>query len=434
MSLTCFEITDQKKQLTLEEALKAVLSSATQVTPKLNLPLVQAAGYTLAKTIISPINVPQNTNSAMDGYAFNSQDLSQFKYWTIVGKCLAGKGFDQPINAGEAVYITTGATLPKGVDSVVMIEQCQVEGKQVSFKDADKIQAGSNIRQAGEDIQQGQSLLTAGTRLGAVQLGLLASLGVGQVKVHQPLKVAIFSTGDEVTAPGEPLPANGIYDANRFTLLGMLQALGCEVSDLGILPDNLEVMTSTLKIASQTHQLVLTSGGVSVGDADFVKQALQALGETRLWRLALRPGRPFAFGHLGKNTNGQTCLFAGLPGNPVATLVTFMLLIQPLIRKLQGENISETKGYPIIWPAVAEASFYSRVGRSDFHRGIYSFTASGQLQVRTTGSQGSGILTSAHQGNCLIRIPDDQAEIASGDLVNIYPFYDWLPGYRGAGL
>ncbi|GLR64500.1 molybdopterin molybdotransferase MoeA [Marinospirillum insulare] len=434
MSLTCFEMTDQKKQLTLEEALKAVLSSATQVTSKLNLPLAQAAGFTLAETVTAPINVPQNTNSAMDGYAFNGQDLAKFKQWKIVGECLAGKGFDQPINTGEAVYITTGAALPKGVNTVVMIEQCVVEGEQVSFTNTDTLQAGSNIRQAGEDIQQGQSLLTAGTRLGAVQLGLLASLGVAQVKVHQPLKVAIFSTGDEVTAPGEALATNGIYDANRFTLLGMLQALGCEVSDLGILPDNLEVMISTLKNASQTHQLVLTSGGVSVGDADFVKQALQALGETRLWRLALRPGRPFAFGHLGKNTNGQTCLFAGLPGNPVATLVTFMLLIQPLIRRLQGENTSEAKSHPAIWPAVAETTLFSRVGRSDFHRGIYSFTSNGQLQVRTTGSQGSGILTSAHEGNCLIRIPDDQAEIAAGDLVNIYPFYEWLPGYKGVSL
>ena len=428
MSLTCFEFTDQKKQLTLEEALEALLSSATQTTSAIHFPLNKAADFTLAETVIAPINVPQNTNSAMDGYAFNSQDLDKFSTWKIVGECLAGKGFDKSINAGEAVYIATGATLPKGADTVVMIEQCVVEGEQVKFTNPDSIQAGSNIRQAGEDIQQGQSLLTAGTRLGAVQLGLLASLGVGQVKVHQPLKVAIFSTGDEVTAPGEPLPANGIYDANRFTLLGMLQALGCEVTDLGILPDSLAEVTSALKSAGQDHQLVLTSGGVSVGDADFVKQALQALGETRLWRLALRPGRPFAFGHLGKNSSGQTCLFAGLPGNPVATLVTFMLLIQPLIRQLQGES----KVQPAIWPAKAEATFYSRVGRSDFHRGIYSFTAKGQLQVRTTGSQGSGILTSAHQGNCLIRIPDDKAEIQAGEVVTIYPFHEWLPSYQGA--
>lgn len=434
MSLTCFEITDQKKQLTLEEAQKALLSSATQVTSAIKLPLAKANGYALAEEVIAPINVPQNTNSAMDGYAFNSQDLDKYQVWQIVGECLAGKGFDKQINAGEAVYISTGATLPKGVDAVVMIEQCLVEGEQISFTNADTIQAGSNIRQAGEDIQQGQSLLTSGTRLGAVQLGLLASLGVSQVKIHQPLKVAIFSTGDEVTAPSEPLPANGIYDANRFTLLGMLQALGCEVTDLGILPDSLETITSALKSASQNHQLVLTSGGVSVGDADFVKQALQALGETRLWRLALRPGRPFAFGHLGKNASGQTCLFAGLPGNPVATLVTFMLLIQPLIRELQGEGGCESKVQPAIWPAMAEATFYSREGRSDFHRGIYSFSASGQLQVRTTGSQGSGILTSAHQGNCLIRIPDDKADIQVDEIVDIYPFHEWLPSYQGANL
>jgi len=428
MSLTCFEMTDQQEQLTLEEALKALLNSTTQVTHITELPLAQAAGYTLAKAIIAPINVPQNTNSAMDGYAFNSKDLSQYESWKITGECLAGKGFNKPVHAGEAIYITTGASLPSSVDTVVMIEQCQVTDQQVSFISSDKIQAGSNIRQAGEDIQQGQQLLAAGTRLGAVQLGLLASVGVARVAVHQALKVAVFSTGDEVTAPGKLLPAEGIYDANRFTLLGMLKNLGCEVTDLGILPDNLTEITLALKNASQNHQLVLTSGGVSVGDADFVKQALQTLGEIRLWRLALRPGRPFAFGHLGENTKSQTCLFAGLPGNPVATLVTFMLLIQPLIRQLQGED----KVQPAIWPAIAETTLFSRKGRSDFHRGIFSFSASGQLQVRTTGSQGSGILTSAQQGNCLIRIPDEQAEVQAGEVVNIYPFHEWLPGYKGA--
>ncbi|MBE0507211.1 MAG: molybdopterin molybdenumtransferase MoeA [Marinospirillum sp.] len=427
MSLSCFEFTDQKNQLTLEEAQQALLTSATQITHSIQLPLADTAGLSLASDIIAPINVPQNTNAAMDGYAIHSRDLADQKSWKIIGESLAGQGFKGELQTGESVYITTGAPLPAGADTVVMIEQCRVETNTVYFEQVKKIQPGSHVRQAGEDIQQGQVVLKQGTRLGSAQLGLLASLGLDQVPVHQPVKVAVFSTGDEVTAPGQSLPAAGIYDANRFTLMAMLDALGCQVTDLGILPDNLQQITQALSQASAEHQLVLTSGGVSVGDADFVKQALSQLGETRFWRLAIRPGRPFAFGHLGQNAAGQTCLFAGLPGNPVATLVTFMLLVQPMIRQLQGASCC----LPPVWTAVAETLLKSRSGRSDFHRGRFSFNASGQLQVRSTGAQGSGILTSAHQGNCLIRIPDDQPDIPAGDSVTIYPFYEWLPGYRG---
>jgi len=423
MSLSCFDFADQKPQLTLEEAQQALLETATQITPAIKLGLQEAQGLFLAENIQAPIQVPQNTNSAMDGYALKGSELTQQESWKLVGESLAGKGYSQPLQAGECVYITTGAPLPEGADTIIMMEQAQCEGDQVFFKLGDKPpKIGSNIRQAGEDIQEGQLLLHPGQCLGSTELGLLASLGFSEVKVHQPLRVAIFSTGDEVTAPGLPLPAAGIYDANRFSIQGMLQSLSCQVMDLGILPDDLDAITSALRKASRNHQLILTSGGVSVGDADFVKQALADLGETRFWRLAIRPGRPFAFGHLGQNQQGNTCLFAGLPGNPVAAMVTFILLVQPLIKKLQGgyQNLTAT------WTAQTEELLKSRLGRSDFHRGIYQVNAEGQLEVHTTGAQGSGILTSMHQANCLIRIPDHQAEIPAGDRVSIYPFHLWL--------
>ncbi|SFC51034.1 molybdopterin molybdotransferase [Marinospirillum celere] len=427
MSLSCFDFAEGKAQLTLEEAQQALLETATEITPAQERPLQESLGLHLAEAIRAPLPVPQNTNSAMDGYALRGSELGQHSAWKLAGECLAGQGYDQPLQAGECVYITTGAPLPEGADTVIMLEQAQLKGDQVSFQLGDKpLQTGSNVRLAGEDIQQDQPVMAAGQLLGSVQLGLLASLGLSRIQVHQPLKVAIFSTGDEVTAPGLPLHKAGIYDANRFSLLGLLKGLGCQITDLGILPDDLNAITQALRTAAQDHQLVLTSGGVSVGDADFVKQALHQLGETRFWRLALRPGRPFAFGHLGQNRQGQTCLFAGLPGNPVAVMVIFMLLVQPLIRKLQGghQNLANT------WIALAEEPMKSRRGRSDFHRGIYTFNSQGQLTVTSTGAQGSGILTSMHLANCLIRIRDDQAEVAVGQPVAIYPFHLWLPEQR----
>ncbi|SFX75571.1 gephyrin-like molybdotransferase Glp [Marinospirillum alkaliphilum] len=427
MSLSCFDFTDKKNQLTLEEARQALLQPTSAQTPAVRLPLQQAAGCYLAAPIIAPINVPQNTNSAMDGFALKGTELARQQQWQLIGESLAGQRFSGKVEAGECVYITTGAPLPDGTDTVVMVEQCQRHEKQINISDAASIKPGSNVRQAGEDIRSGQTLLPAGQALGSAQLGLLASLGFSEVSVHQPLRVAVFSTGNEVTAPGLPLPGDGIYDTNRFTLQAMLQALGCQVTDLGILPDDLGSIRAALAEARHRHQLVLTSGGVSMGDADFVRSALNELGETRFWKLALRPGRPFAFGHLGQNDAGQTCLFAGLPGNPVAVVVTFMLLVQPLIQQLQGCQ----QRLPAPWRASSIEHLKSRTGRSDFHRGVFSISSNGQLQVKTTGPQGSGMLTSVHQGNCLIRIADDQAEIPAGAPVDIYPFHEWLPGYRG---
>lgn len=426
MSLSCFDFVDKKSQYRLEEALELLLDAANEGTPVEQRPLLQAQGCYLAAHILAPINVPQNTNSAMDGYALKGAELAERASWTLVGSCHAGQAFDGCLQAGETLYVTTGAPLPDGADTVVMMEQCQQQQDQISILRASEIKPGSNVRQAGEDLRQGESVLAAGTRLGPVQLGLLASLGFAVIDVFQPLKVAVFSTGNEVAAPGTPLPPDGIYDTNRFTLLALLRSLGCEVTDLGILPDDLTVITRALAEAAQTHQLVLTSGGVSVGEADFVKQALNQLGATHFWQLAIRPGRPFAFGHLGRNQQGRTCLFAGLPGNPVAVMVAFMLLVQPLIKRLQGC----LHPLPVSVQALADEPMKSRLGRSDFYRAVCRVDAQGQLRVHTTGAQGSGILRSMQQANGLVRLDEQQERILPGQPVSFYPFHDNLPGYQ----
>lgn len=429
MSLSCFEFVDKKSQLTLEEAQQLLLDEARlwhqQQDRVHRLPLQQALGAHLAASLSAPQAVPPHTNSAMDGYALVGASLVSQTQWQLVGTQLAGQMTSHHLQPGEAMAITTGAALPPGADTVVMQEQCHVEGDQLTIQRAAEIRIGANVRQAGEDLQQGQQVLAAGARLGPVQLGLLASLGCADVPVRPALKVAVFSTGDEVVAAGQPLAPGQIYDTNRTSLISLLQALGCQVSDLGILPDDQQVIHQALAQAALTHQLVITSGGVSVGQADWIKPVLNQLGETRFWQLAIRPGRPFAFGHLGQNASGETCFFAGLPGNPVAVMVTFMLLVQPLILALQGAEAGAAT--PV--HAQAEEEIKSRLGRSDFYRARLSTSPTGQLSVRVVGEQGSGRLSSMHEANCLVRLDEQEALKARGDSVRVYPFAGFLAGY-----
>lgn len=425
--VSCFDFVTPSgnRPLRLEEGVRLVLAAASASTPTELVDLMQAQGRILAETQISPIAVPPARNSAMDGYAILSTDLNQLETWQLVGESLAGHPWTGPLRSGQAVMITTGACLPSGADTVVMQEMCERVEDQLIIRFQESVQPGQHIREAGEDIALGSAVLYAGQRIGPVEAGLLASIGIEKVKVHQALKVALFSTGDEVSAPGEPLTAGAIYDSNRYSLAAVLQALGCEVMDLGILPDHPQAIHAALTVARSKARLVITSGGVSVGEADHIRSVLNRLGQTGFWQLAVRPGRPFAFGDLGAEPGQEPCLFAALPGNPVAALVTFMLILQPLIRRLQGE----TDWVGLTWSAKATERMKSRLGRSDFHRGIYNLNAEGVLEVRSTGAQGSGILTSMHQGNCLIRIPEETASLAPGDKVSIYPFSGWLPGY-----
>ncbi|WP_192036830.1 gephyrin-like molybdotransferase Glp [Halomonas sp. YLGW01] len=428
MSLSCFDLGE--RMLSVDEALAAILGFAPTQAPAPampeRLPLAAALGRVLAEDIASPIDVPQNTNAAMDGIALawpaSGKDALP-EAWPLVGDALAGHGYRGEVPARTAVRITTGAPLPLGTDTVIMSEQLE-EGapdapgaqdarERVRVTRPETVKLGQHVRKAGEDVPRGAVALTSGTRLAAEHLGLLASLGVDRVSVSRRLRVAIFSTGDEVTAPGRPLPADGIFDANRFSLHGLLGALGVEVTDLGILADSSEAMVAALREAAVSADMVITSGGVSVGQADWIKPALAETGELGFWRIAMRPGRPLAFGRLGH----ERVPFFGLPGNPVAVMVTFLQFVQPLIRRLQGEEGWQ----PTRITARAEEPLKSRAGRVDFLRGVYHADEEGQLWVRSTGRQGSGILSSMVAANCLIEIAAPSAGIATGETVTLQP-------------
>ncbi|EMK3392216.1 bifunctional molybdopterin-guanine dinucleotide biosynthesis adaptor protein MobB/molybdopterin molybdotransferase MoeA [Vibrio parahaemolyticus] len=368
-----------------------------------------AYGRVLAEHIISPVNVPQYTNSAMDGYAIRSDDVDRDSY-QVVAEVMAGHAYDQPLEVGQTVKIMTGAPTPRNGDTVVMREQASQEGDKVTF-DGANIKAGQNVRQAGEDLAIGSDVFTAGTRLASPEMGMIASLGFGEANVFRKLKVAVFSTGDEVQAPGTEQKANSIYDSNRFTIMGMLEKLGCEILDFGILEDNEQLMIEALENASAQADVVMASGGVSVGDADYIKLALDKLGQIDFWRINMRPGRPLAFGQINNKP------FFGLPGNPVAVMVSFINFVEPALRKMQGEQ-----GWkPLKVNAIATENLRSRQGRTEFSRGIYELDDTGRLTVRTTGKQGSGILRSMSEANCLIEISPAIDTVKAGESVTIIP-------------
>ena len=415
MTLSCFELGES--MLSVDEALSALHELAPRPLRSELLPLASLTGRVLAEDIVSLIDVPQNTNAAMDGIALAWPSSPQARF-RLVGEALAGTQFTGGLGPGEAVSITTGAPLPQGADTVIMreqlVERAQEDSHWVDVEWVETVKRGQHVRQAGEDIARGTTALRAGTRLQAQHLGLLASLGVASTHVFRRPRVAIFSTGNEVTAPGEALPAAGIYDANRFSLHGLLTALGCEIIDQGILADDRQAIREALQQVAESADMVITSGGVSVGQADWIRDVLGEVGRLGFWRIAIRPGRPLAFGVLGQ----REVPFFGLPGNPVAVMVTFLQFVQPLLRTLQGE----LDWRPCRLTAVADESLKSRVGRVDYYRGTYYCDDQGQLHVRSTGRQGSGILSSMVAANCLIEIDATCAEVAVGDTVILQPF------------
>ncbi|HCG6388142.1 TPA: bifunctional molybdopterin-guanine dinucleotide biosynthesis adaptor protein MobB/molybdopterin molybdotransferase MoeA [Vibrio parahaemolyticus] len=395
--------------LSVVQGQEKILSLVNTVSEIEACKIENAYGRVLAEDIISPVNVPQYTNSAMDGYAIRSDDVDRDSY-QIVAEVMAGHAYDQPLEVGQAVKIMTGAPTPRNGDTVVMREQASQEGDKVTFNGAN-IKAGQNVRQAGEDLAIGSDVFTAGTRLASPEMGMIASLGFGEANVFRKLKVAVFSTGDEVQAPGTEQKANSIYDSNRFTIMGMLEKLGCEILDFGILEDNEQLMIEALENASAQADVVMTSGGVSVGDADYIKLALDKLGQIDFWRINMRPGRPLAFGQINNKP------FFGLPGNPVAVMVSFINFVEPALRKMQGEQ-----GWkPLKVNAIATENLRSRQGRTEFSRGIYELDDTGRLTVRTTGKQGSGILRSMSEANCLIEISPAIDTVKAGESVTIIP-------------
>lgn len=397
--------------LSLDEALEKLLEKPVAITDTLSIPLHKAAGYILSEHITSPLNVPPFDNSAMDGYGVRYTDLHTQSPLPIAGKAFAGVPFEGELPQGQCVRIMTGAMIPAGVDTVIMQEETQVTDNGILFPHPAKL--GQNIRRIGEDIKQNDIVLPAGTKLSTAQLPLIASLGIANINVYRKLKVAVFSTGDELQTIGQPLKAGQIYDTNRFAVRLMLEKLDCDVLDLGVIPDSPEKLRETFKTADAQADLVISSGGVSVGEADYTKQILDEIGEIGFWKLAIKPGKPFAFGRL------HNAWFCGLPGNPVSATVTFYQLVQPLIARLSG--FSQWRA-PQRFHAKTCSSLKKSAGRLDFQRGIASINENGEWQVTTSGHQGSHVYSSFSVANCFIVLERERGKVAAGETVTIELF------------
>lgn len=394
---------------TVNEALEIIKSRIQSLHRYQTVLLPDALGKTLAAPIISPIDVPGYRNSAMDGYAFNSRSVIN-QPLTVAGTAYAGTPYEGVLADNECIRIMTGARVPEQLDVVIEQEKTRVIENRIEFDVEPK--SGQNIRNAGEDIQQGSIVLETGARLGPAQLGVLASLGMASIKIQQPLRAAIFSSGDEIRSIGESLEGSQIYDSNRYTITGMLRQLGVDVIDLGVVPDTAETIRQTLADASENADIIITSGGVSVGDADYIRQSLDAMGDTYFSKLHLKPGRPLTFGRINQ------AHFFGLPGNPVAVMVTFMYFVRPAIKRLLGQFDSEL--LPV--RAISQSKLRKLPGRTEVQRGIFSYDAENGLTVKTSGRQGSGVLSSMNKGNCFIFLEHDRESINIGDEITVHPF------------
>jgi molybdopterin molybdotransferase len=397
--------------LSVAQARDILLASVSAVAGWETVPIRAALGRVLMHDVVAPFDVPAHDNSAMDGYAVRAEDLAGAENrLAVVGTAFAGGAFSGLVGPGQAVRVMTGAVLPRGADSVVVQEVARVEGDQVVLPAVQK--PGQNVRRAGEDLAAGKAALAAGRKVGPAELGLMASLGFAEVTVRRRPRIAFFSTGDELASIGRPLAPGEVYDSNRYTLFGALTQLGVDVLDMGVVRDDPAVMEQAFAEAAEQADAILTTGGVSVGEADFVKDIMARQGEVRFWKIDIKPGRPMAFGRLGK-----AWLF-GLPGNPVAVMVNFYQIVLDALVKLQGVD-----------PLPPRPSFRVRAagpirklgGRREFPRGVL-FQAGGEWQVRLSGNQGSGVLRSMADANCFIVLAEDQGSVAAGDWVDVQPF------------
>ncbi len=392
------------------------LEGAPQTTP-----LAQALGRVLAADVISPLDVPAHDNSAMDGYAFDGAVLSPKLARSgrielqAVGSVMAGQALAHAVGQGQCLRIMTGAVLPPGQDTVVPLELCSIDGEHISF-DAMAVRRGDNRRMRGEDLTLGRPALLAGHVLRPADLGLLASLGLSEVSLHRRLRVALFSSGDEVVAPGQPLPPGSIYDSNRASLGAALRRLGAEVIDLGVVRDDPAELRAVLQQAAASADAIITSGGVSAGDADHTRSVLAELGQVGFWKVAMRPGRPFAFGALQAGER-KAWLFA-LPGNPVAALVTFYVLARDGLLQLAG---ARPQALPLL-RVRSVAAIRKRPGRTEYQRATVAQGDDGQWQVTLFGSQGAGILRSMSESNALVVLHHEQGSVAAGEMVDVWPF------------
>ena len=402
--------------LPAEEALRRIDAALETVATVEQVHIRGALDRVLAADVASPLDVPGFTNSAMDGYAIVGEDLTAAADASIElvvrGTSWAGKPFPEPVSPGQCVRVMTGAVMPTGTDTVVMQEHVERDGDRVRLEPNHRI--GQNVRQAGEDLRRGKTVLPTGRRLLPAELGLLASLGVGEVPVRRRLRVATFSTGDEIRSLGQPLEPGQIYDSNRYTLFGMLTRLGVEVIDLGVIPDRADAIEAAFAEASACSDVVITSGGASASEADFVAQTLRDLGEVGFWRIAIRPGRPLAFGRIGD------AFVFGLPGNPVAVMVTFYQFVQPALRLMQGER--DARPVPML-QARASEDLRKKPGRVEYYRAVVSRTREGELTVAQTGKSGSALLHTMSDANCFIVLPEESDTVKAGAWVDIQPFF-----------
>jgi molybdopterin molybdotransferase len=373
-------------------------------------PLKNAIGRVLAQAVLSPANVPNYDNSAMDGYAFNSLDVAAEgqTVLNLIGTAYAGKGFEQAVQQGQCVRIMTGGMMPSGTDSVVVQEKVSLAGNSVSF--SKPVSSKMNVRYAGEDLSLGQTVLPAGQLIQAADLGLLASLGIAEISVYRKLKVAFFSTGDELTGLGQALKIGQVYDSNRYTLFGMLSRLGVDILDLGAIADDPDLLEKTLLAAAQQADVVITSGGVSVGEADHMKSLLNKHGQVLFWKINMKPGRPLAYGKIGD------AHYFGLPGNPVAVMVTFYQFVREALLRLMGQP--QVAALPT-FNVVCTEPIKKQSGRTEFQRGILHTDQDGLWKVKPTGNQGSAILSSMSKANCFIVLDETVGNLAAGAVVTV---------------
>ncbi len=415
--------------LPVSEARRRLIASLQAVSDVIEVPVADGLYRVLAEDIVSPVDVPPQANSAMDGYALHRDSIpsSGETRLQVVGTAWAGKPFNEQVCTGQAVRIFTGGIMPAGCDTVVIQEHVRCTAGSTDEMtsidiDADVI-AGKNVRQAGEDVAVGQRVLPRGRQLHAADIGVLASLGIARVPVVRPLKVAFFSTGDELCAldehePGSTLAPGKLFDSNRYTMAALLRGLHVEVTDLGIVRDNEADTRDALLRASSDADVVISSGGVSAGDADFVTRVFHEVGQVSFWKLAMRPGRPLAYGQIGKSA------FFGLPGNPVAVMVTFLEFVQPALKHLAGMHDLDTP----VFPARCLSTLRKSPGRVEYQRGIMRLDDQGELVVESTGKQGAGRLSSMSAANCLIVIASEADGVQAGDRVQVQPFHGLLPG------
>ena len=399
--------------LDCDEAINRILAAVSAIEDEETVNIHDAFDRITATPIVSQINVPGHVNSAVDGYAVAAGSLPAegTSELEVVGSSFAGKPYSGAFGEGQAVRIMTGAVVPVGADLVIMQENANRSGDTVVIDNRTK--PGDNVRAAGEDIKVGEEVLAPGSHIGPAELGLIASLGIAHVTVKRQIRVAFVSTGDELKGVGQTLAPGEIYDSNRYTLFGMLKRMNVEIIDLGVVVDERDAVRSALKEAASRADMVITSGGVSVGEADYIKEILQEIGEVKFWKVAMKPGRPLAFGKIG------SAFFFGLPGNPVSVMVTFYQFVRPALLKLMGGTASDF----ITVQARAANPLKKRPGRMEFQRGYLEIAEDGELRVSTDKDQGSGILSSMSRANCFIVLPIDQGRVEQGDWVAVQPFH-----------